>query len=182
MFDVRKLQNKIEKFTLNISEEDVFDFIRNEKRWPLNYNSGQKSIEYIDNFGRPIALGLYTSENYINFDSFIKLYNKGFTFVISSVFDLNKELRDLHDKIIDVTGVKINGNFYFSKGGQQPSFDSHKHPYSVIVKQIYGKGYWKVDKIYKELQPGKTLCVPAETYHQFYKVDTKKLSLTFNLQ
>ena len=48
MFDVRKLQNKIEKFTLNISEEDVFDFIRNEKRWPLNYNSGQKSIEYID--------------------------------------------------------------------------------------------------------------------------------------
>ena len=59
MFDVRKLQNKIEKFTLNISEEDVFDFIRNEKRWPLNYNSGQKSIEYIDNFGRQSPL-VYT--------------------------------------------------------------------------------------------------------------------------
>ena len=51
-----------------------------------------------------------------------------------------------------------------------------------ISQQIYGKGYWKVDKIYKELQPGKTLCVPAETYHQVYKVDTKKLSLTVNLQ
>jgi len=182
VFDVRKLQNKIEKFDLNISEKDVFDFIKNEKRWPLNYNCRQKSKEYIDNFGRPIALGLFTSENYIYFDSFKKLYNKGFTFVLSNIFDLNKQLRNLHDEIINMTGVKINGNFYFSKGGQQPSFDSHTHPYTVIVKQIYGKGYWRVNKIHKELQPGKTLCVPAGIYHQVYKVDTKKLSLTVNLQ
>ena len=170
-----------------MTEEELLNHLKNSKRWPLMYPWGQPSVEIINNVGTMSIVNFftahtYTNQSYLNFDKWYHYYNLGYTTIVSNIFDLNDELRSLNKKLSDMTGLVLNGNFYFSKPNQIASFDSHNHNYDVIVKQIYGKGHRKVDKIHKELQPGKTLCVPAGIYHQVYKVDTKKLSLTVNLQ
>ena len=181
MLNIDELSKEIKNFDINLSEEDLLNLLRNRKRWPIRYPWGQPSIEVIDNLNKGTDSGFFTSDNYIDFDKWHQSYEKGFTSILSNVLDLNNELRQLNKFLNNKIGKDINANFYFSKGGQAPSFLSHSHEYPVIVKQIYGTGYWRINNEELTLKPKEIIVLPINCSHQVYKVVDKKLSLTINI-
>ena len=181
MIDLNKLSKEIENFNINLTEKDVLDFLKIKRRWPIRYPCNQPSVEIINNIGNNTTKTLFDSNGYLNYENFYKLYELGYTAVISNVLDLNPALRELNSFLYKKIGTEINGNFYFSKGGQKSSFDEHQHEYAVIVKQIYGSGYWKINKHELILEPQKSVLLPVECPHEVFKIVDKKLSLTINI-
>ena len=181
MIDLNKLSEEIKNFNINLTEEDILNFLKNKKRWPIRYPWGQPSIQIINNLSINSQTGLFDVDGYLNYDNFYSLYELGYTSVISNVLDLNDKLRELNKFLHKKIGSIINANFYFSKGGQTASFKEHQHEYAVIVKQIYGIGYWKINKQELILKPQKSVLLPAECPHEVFKIVDKKLSLTINI-
>ena len=184
---LEKLKRCVESHAITMTEEELLNHLKNSKRWPLMYPWGQPSVEIINNVGTMSIVNFftahnYTNQSYLNFDKWYHYYNLGYTTIVSNIFDLNDELRSLHKKLSDMTGVVLNGNFYFSKPNQIASFDSHNHNYDVIVKQIYGESDWVVGDNKFSLKPQKVAIVPKTTNHMVTSKKTKKLSLTINIQ
>ena len=167
---------------LNISEFDVLNFLKNRKRWPKTYTFGQPSVEIITQFGGTSQQDLFDIEGYFIYENWIKYYELGFTTIVSNVLDLDESLRNLQNKILEYTGTKINGNFYFSMGSlkHRISFEEHNHDYSVIVKPIYGKSKWAISGKEFETSKESFLIKPGE-FHSVYQCINKKLSLTLNI-
>jgi hypothetical protein len=179
---LNNLLDVIDNHNLNITENDVLNFLKIRKRWPIKYSWGQPSVEIITQFDRMSQVGFFDSDGYLIYDEWIKYYNLGFTTIISNVLDLNEELRDLQNKILEYTGTKINGNFYLSSGSSihRVSFDSHFHDYHVILKPIYGKSKWKISEREFETTE-KSFIVKSGEFHEVTECTTKKLSLTLNI-
>lgn len=184
MLDLKILNKNIKNTKINISEKDVFSFLQIRKRWPMIYSSNQPTIELIDNLGNNISGNslFFDSEGYLIFNNWLKFYELGYTTIISNVLDLHQDLRKLDDYLSKNFGKRINANFYFSKGGQVPSFSLHNHNYTVIVKQIYGTGHWVLENNKLILENQDTLIIPTRCNHKVYKITDKKLSLTINLE
>tara|TARA_R100001126_G_scaffold1645_2_gene1652 strand:+ start:92 stop:649 length:558 start_codon:yes stop_codon:yes gene_type:complete len=182
---LEKIRSTVESFNLNISEKEVLNHLKNTKRWPQSYPWGQSSVEIINNIGTQSAnffkAHVYTNQCYLDFDKWYRYYDLGYTTIISNVFDLNDGLRELSHKLTDMTGMLLNGNFYFSKPGQIASFNGHTHNYNVIVKQIYGESKWVVGDKDINLKPQKALIVPSMSVHKVVTKMNKKLSLTINI-
>ena len=182
---LEKIRSTVESFNLNISEEELLNYLKNTKRWPQKYPWGQPSVEIINNIGTQSVnfykAHAYSNQCYLDFDKWYKYYDLGYTSIISNVFDLNDGLRELSSKLSDITGMLLNGNFYFSKPGQIASFDGHTHNYNVIVKQIYGESKWVVGNKNINLKPQKALIVPKMNTHKVVTKINKKLSLTINI-
>jgi hypothetical protein len=180
---MEKLITKIEDIKVNLCEDDILNFLQIQKRWPIQYSTSQPTVQIINELGN-----FYNDffENtvdgiFLNYDKWLSLYNLGFTSIISNVLDLSKELRTLEKLIIEEIGVKVCGNFYFSKPGRKESFDKHTHSYDVIVKQIYGKSKWILNNQEIDLYSNQVLYVPKNTEHAVIEKTEKKLSLTLNL-
>ena len=184
MIDYNELVNKISLHEIDIDEEQLFDLLKIKSRWPFVYpNTELKSVEIITETGAQTTNFFDVSRRgiYLNFNRWYSYYERGFTTIISNVFDLTKDLRNLEKDLIDVTGNECLGNFYASRSGRKPSFDKHTHDYDVIVKQIYGSALWLVgDKTFK-LQPQQCIHVPKNTSHAVLESDEKRLSLTINI-
>ena len=181
ILNINEIAEEIKNFDIVLSEEDILNFVKNRKRWPIRYPWGQPSIEIIDNLHTGTNSGLFNSDNYIDFDKWYQSYEKGFTSILSNILDLSDDLRKLNLYLNKKIGKDMNANFYFSKGGQAPSFLAHSHQYPVIIKQIYGTGYWKVNNEELTLQPKEIIILPIKCSHHVYKVVDKKLSLTINI-
>ena len=176
------LKNIIEEHNINISEEILFDFLKIKYRWPYLYPWRQPSVEFIDFNGNNYKDDIYTIDVYLDFNNWLVKYNLGFTSVVSNVLDLNNELRNLQEKLFLQTGKKINGNFYINIGSdKKPSFDHHNHPYNVIVKQLYGETTWKLGEEIIKVKKDNVLVIPKLTNHSVVFNNSKKLSLTINL-
>ena len=176
------LKNIIEEHNINISEEILFDFLKIKYRWPYLYPWRQPSVEFIDFNGNNYKDDIYTIDGYLDFNNWLVKYNLGFTSVVSNVLDLNNELRNLQEKLFLQTGKKINGNFYINIGSdKKPSFDHHNHPYNVIVKQLYGETTWKLGEEIIKVKKDNVLVIPKLTNHSVVFNNSKKLSLTINL-
>jgi len=179
---LKKILEVVDSHQLDISEQDVFDFLKITHRWPCKYYWNQPTIEIITQFNGNSQEDFFDSSGIFNYDKWIEYYNLGFTTIISNILDLNKQLRDLQKKILKYTGTRINGNFYFSLGSSNHSvsFPSHEHPYNVIVKPIYGKSKWKISE--KDFETSKkSFIIYAGEKHCVYECLDKKLSLTLNI-
>jgi len=176
------LKEIVENNKIFLEEKDLLNLLKIEKRWPIKYPWNQSTVEIIDNFGNLRNNFIYNYDGYLNFDLWFEMYDLGYTTVVSNVLDLNEDLRNLQKLIINKTGIKINGNFYFSKTGQNPSFNEHVHPYDVIVKQIYGSAHWRVDNKEFILNPQESILLTKNTKHQVFFQKEKKLSLTLNIE
>jgi mannose-6-phosphate isomerase-like protein (cupin superfamily) len=177
-----KFKKIIEKADLNISEEDFFNFLKIKYRWPYLYSWRQPSVEFIDFSGNNYKEDIYSIDGYLDFNNWLKKYNSGFTSIISNVLDLNNDLRNLHDKLYVETGKKINGNFYINIGSdKKPSFDHHNHSYDVIVRQLYGETTWKLNEDVITMKKDDILIIPKFANHSVIENNSKKLSLTINL-
>jgi hypothetical protein len=179
---LNNLKEIIENTNIDISEEDIFNFLKIKYRWVYKYPWGQHSVEFIDLNGHNNCEDLFTISGFLNFENWLYKYNLGFSSIISNVFDLNEDLRNLDKKIYDEFGKKVNANFYINKGfNKKPSFDHHNHEYDVIVKQIYGETEWKLNENFISMKKNNVLVIPKFTNHSVIKNNTKKLSLTINL-
>ena len=176
------LSYKVKNTAIYISEQQVLDFLKIKHRWPLNYPSGQPSVEIISNNGDMRRVPFFDAFGYLDYDKWKHFYDLGYTTVVSNILDLNDQLRNLAFMLRDELGNDINGNFYFSKPGQKPSFDLHTHPYHVIVKQIYGESQWICGDKKLLLKPQETLWIPKKTPHAVLSKDNNKLSLTLNCE
>lgn len=171
----------ISNFKINLEEKDILNFLKIEKRWPYRYPWGQPSIEIISNLGEMRSDYLFKANGYLDYKKWYEMYELGYTTIISNVLDLTEELRNIKENIKINIGSEINGNFYFSKPGQKPSFDEHTHNYDVIVKQIYGKTFWKLNGEQFILNPQESFWIQKEAKHEVISKEEKKLSLTLNV-
>ena len=179
---LEKIYQIILDHKINLTEDDVLNFLQMRYRWPINYPWGQPSVEIISEFGGNSTGEFFTSSGKFLFDTWKKYYDLGFTTILSNVLDLTPELRSLSDKIFYYTGSNINGNFYLSKGSSdhRVSFPPHTHDYNVIVKPIYGDCKWKLgEEVFKN--PQQSFMIPAGMSHCVYECLERKLSLTLNI-
>ena len=182
MIDLNYLESIVKSVDINLTEEDIFNFLKIKKRWPFRYHWGQPSVEILCSNGRLESKHFFDVENYFIYEEWKKFYDLGFTSIISNILDLDKNLRNLNKRLQENTGLKINGNFYFSKPGKKPSFDYHKHDYDVIVKQIYGSSDWKINEKIFTMNTKDTCVIPKNTLHKVLSKNENKLSLTINIQ
>ena len=182
--DYKELQNKISLHEIDIDEEQLFDLLKIKSRWPFVYpNTELKSVEIITETGAQTSNFFDVNRRgiFLNFARWHSYYERGFTTIVSNVFDLTKDLRNLEKDLIDVTGNECLGNFYASRPGRKPSFDKHTHDYNVLVKQIYGSAMWLVGDQTFKLRPQQCIHIPENTPHAVLDSDEKRLSLTINV-
>ena len=97
--------------------------------------------------------------------------------------DLFGETRDIVKAGIDNLGIVPTGNYYFSKGGQEPSFELHSDDYDIIIKNIYGEATWQIgDKDNLIVKDQETLYIPKGVLHKVSSINKPRLSLTIGLQ
>tara|TARA_B100000795_G_scaffold166929_1_gene125616 strand:- start:502 stop:1086 length:585 start_codon:yes stop_codon:yes gene_type:complete len=180
----KQLMKFVQDFQINITEDDMFNLLKIKRRWPATHPTCEGAIvEVISMYGQKHNY-INDTTGYLDFDKMKSFYDKGFTVVIADVLDLTEELRELEKELIARTGIgNIRGNFYFGNGkpGIHPSFNLHSHGYNVIQKQIYGTNYWTVDERQYEIHEQEIIFIPAQSIHEVYKSDGKRLALTINL-
>ena len=180
----KQLMKFIQDFKINITEDDMFNPLKIKRRWPARTHTyDQATIEVISMYGQKHNF-INDTTGYLDFDKMKTFYDKGFTILMADVLDLTEELRELEKELIARTGIgNIRGNMYFGNGkpGIHPSFDLHSHGYNVIQKQIYGTNYWTVNDQQYEIHEQEIIFIPAQAWHEVYKSDGKRLSLTINL-
>ena len=182
MDKLNNLKEIVKDTKIFLEEEGLLNLLKIEKRWPIKYPWNQPSVEIIDNLGSSRNNFIFNYDGYLNFNCWLEMYNLGYTTIISNILDLNEDLRNLQKTVIKQIGIKINGNFYFSKTGQNPSFNEHAHSYDVIVKQIYGSVCWRINNKEFILNPQDSILIPKNTKHQVFFHGEKKLSLTLNIE
>tara|TARA_Y100001937_G_scaffold115881_1_gene167185 strand:+ start:127 stop:714 length:588 start_codon:yes stop_codon:yes gene_type:complete len=193
LFDKEKFLDKVVEIVkdtrIELNEPDIFNFLQNEKRWPVSYPWNQRTVEVITNIDNGIGVSnfsFFNARGYLDYYKWKKFYNLGYTTIIANVLDLDNQLRVLQDKLEKHVGKQINANFYFSKSSltpiQKPSLSDHQHPYDVVVKQIYGQTVWKINNEYKDVHEDDVLLIPRNTVHSVVSSRERKLSLTINIE
>jgi mannose-6-phosphate isomerase-like protein (cupin superfamily) len=194
---ILEIYNIIESSDVNLTEENIFNFLQIENRWPYQYfkdvENPRQGPSSIYGFETPIQVivkenivernSFYDRTGKFIFDEWKKYYDLGFTTMISDVLDLTPELRKLRSEIFNITGINVEGNFYLTNGGKKvhSSWLPHKHHYNVIVKMIYGDTKWKISDDTLDYSGGDVILIPPETYHSVVECPNKRLSLTINL-
>ena len=184
-FDIKNLEecyNTVLNHHIDLTEDDIFEFLKITYRWPLRYSWNQASVEVITEYGLNQSEYFFNRYERFQYDEWKKFYDEGFTTILSNILDLTPELRDLSDKLFKLTGTRINSNFYFSKGStnHRVSFPKHNHDYPVIVKPIYGNCNWILGN--EELNnPANAFIINTGTIHSVVEGTGKRLSLTLNI-
>jgi len=198
--DILELYNIVDDCEINISEDEILNLLQIEHRWPFRYFGDIENprpskpeifgfdcpIQCLTHRGRVNFTEFYDREGKFIFDEWKKLYDLGFTFMLSDVLDLTPELRNLRRKLKDYTGRTMRANFYLTNGESQNirsihSWPPHDHHYSVAVKIVYGTTKWVVGDEIKEFSSGETILIPEGTTHTVVECPGKRLSLTVNL-
>ena len=127
MLDLDKLKAIVDSVDINLTEEDVINFLKNRKRWPFRYPWGQASVEILSNRGDLQSRHIFNLDTYLNFNEWFKFYNLGFTTVISNVLDLDRGKRPGNfDSFKDLTKLTQFFNcIHFSGGYPVEPIDIH---------------------------------------------------------
>ena len=166
----------IKEHEITLDEDGILDLLQIKYRWP------EPALEVINQCQKK-SNGFFDSRGYIYYDKWKRLYDLGFTSLLSNIMDLTSELRSLDDKLYEYKGSETNANMYLSAGTtkHRASFDPHNHDYHVIVKPIYGTCTWVINGKSQEVDPSDVLIIPAGTMHSVVENKEPRLSLTMNL-
>ena len=166
----------IKEHEITLDEDGILDLLQIKYRWP------EPALEVINQCQKK-SNGFFDSRGYIYYDRWKRLYDLGFTSLLSNIMDLTAELRSLDDKLFEYKGSETNANMYLSAGTtkHRASFDPHNHDYHVIVKPIYGTCTWVINGKSQEVDPSDVLIIPAGTMHAVVENKEPRLSLTMNL-
>jgi len=129
----QKFNEFLSTHQVNLKEWDMFDLLKISKRFPYQFHHGHESICLIDNLGTKLRKELFDIYGFLDFDKFKNFYDKGFSFIISDVLDISDELKEIEKVALETFGVRICGNFYFSKGlnNQNVQFINRMTPHCV---------------------------------------------------
>ena len=149
-----EIQTMINDFSFNISEEHILESLKDPVRWrsvtePNCWGQNCDStgdVEYINKVDGKCSEGLYNQRGWLIYSQFLKKYNEGYTFILSNVQRLNRELRTFTNIIEDKLGSEIFINCYFSKGLQKPSFEPHTDIENIAIKNLYGVSHWVLNE------------------------------------
>ena len=166
----------IKEHEITLDEDGILDLLQIKYRWP------EPALEVINQCQKK-SDGFFDSRGYVYYERWKRLYDLGFTSLLSNIMDLTAELRSLDDKLYEYKGSETNANMYLSAGTtkHRASFDSHNHDYHVIVKPIYGTCTWLINGQSQEVDPSDVLIIPAGTMHSVVENKEPRLSLTMNL-
>jgi hypothetical protein len=184
MLDMNKLSSLIKDHSINLTEQDIFNFLKIEKRWPHRDMLGEPTVQVINNTLEIVDKDFYKVTGYLDYEKWKVYYDKGFTSLITNVLDLTDELRNLQDKIKYIVGNEVESRFIFSKGINDNSAHSIEYvqDYDVIVKQIYGEGHWKIHEQDHVIKKDETLNIRRRLYRNNTKIDGLNLSLILNIK
>jgi hypothetical protein len=165
---------------VNLKEWDIFDILKISKRFPYQFHHGHESICLLDNLGTKLRKELFDIYGFLDFDKFKNFYDKGFSFIISDVLDINDELKKIEQVALETFGVRICGNFYFSKGlnNQNVSFPEHTDDYCLFIKNIYGESVWNIDKKETIIKDQNVQFINRMTPHCVTSIKEPRLSLS----
>ena len=166
----------IKEHEITLDEDGILDLLQIKYRWP------EPALEVINQCQKK-SDGFFDSRGYVYYERWKRLYDLGFTSLLSNIMDLTAELRSLDDKLFEYKGSETNANMYLSAGTtkHRASFDPHNHDYHVIVKPIYGTCTWVINGKSQEVDPSDVLIIPAGTMHSVAENKEPRLSLTMNL-
>ena len=166
----------IKEHEITLDEDGILDLLQIKYRWP------EPALEVINQCQKK-SDGFFDSRGYVYYERWKRLYDLGFTSLLSNIMDLTAELRSLDNKLYEYKGSETNANMYLSAGTKKhrASFDPHNHDYHVIVKQIYGTCTWIINGKSQEANPSDVLIIPAGTMHSVAENKEPRLSLTMNL-
>ena len=166
----------IKEHEITLDEDGILDLLQIKYRWP------EPALEVINQCQKK-SDGFFDSRGYVYYEKWKRLYDLGFTSLLSNIMDLTAELRSLDDKLFEYKGSETNANMYLSAGTtkHRASFDPHNHDYHVIVKPIYGTCTWLINGKSQEVDPSDVLIIPAGTMHSVVENKEPRLSLTMNL-
>ena len=166
----------IKEHAITLDEDGILDLLQIKYRWP------EPALEVINQCQKK-SDGFFDSRGYVYYERWKRLYDLGFTSLLSNIMDLTAELRSLDNKLYEYKGSETNANMYLSAGTtkHRASFDPHNHDYHVIVKQIYGTCTWIINGKSQEANPSDVLIIPAGTMHSVAENKEPRLSLTMNL-
>ena len=166
----------IKEHEITLDEDGILDLLQIKYRWP------EPALEVINQCQKK-SDGFFDSRGYVYYERWKRLYDLGFTSLLSNIMDLTSELRSLDDKLYEYKGSETNANMYLSAGTtkHRASFDPHNHDYHVIVKPIYGTCTWVINGKSQEVDPSDVLIIPAGTMHSVAENKEPRLSLTMNL-
>ena len=166
----------IKEHEITLDEDGILDLLQIKYRWP------EPALEVINQCQKK-SDGFFDSRGYVYYEKWKRLYDLGFTSLLSNIMDLTAELRSLDDKLFEYKGSETNANMYLSAGTtkHRASFDPHNHDYHVIVKPIYGTCTWVINGKSQEVDPSDVLIIPAGTMHSVVENKEPRLSLTMNL-
>lgn len=175
-----KLLNILKNKQVNLTEKDILDRLLDRFRWPKTYSWNQPSIEAILEDGTKHQ-NFFNEDGYLNSEECIKCYEEGYTLILSNIGGFSKDTWVIQQLLNNHFKTTINMNFYFGNGKKSISFEKHNHPYSVIVKNIYGKSKWIIDNKERTLENQDLLWFNQLIDHQVIEINAPKLSLTCNI-
>ena len=166
----------IREHEITLDEDGILDLLQIKYRWP------EPALEVINQCQKK-SNGFFDSRGFVYYEKWKRLYDLGFTSLLSNIMDLTAELRSLDDKLYEYKGSETNANMYLSAGTKKhrASFDPHNHDYHVIVKQIYGTCTWIINGKSQEANPSDVLIIPAGTMLSVAENKEPRLSLTMHL-
>ena len=184
MIDLNNLSNLVKEYPINLTEQDIFNFLKIERRWPHRDIFNEPTVQIISNTFEVVDKDFYKGTGYLDFEKWKNYYDNGFTTILTNVLDLTEELRNLQNKLKYIIGNNVPSNFIFSKGNSDnvPHTMEHNQDYDIIIKQIYGTGYWSIDKKENIIQNGESLIINKRIYRKNFKINNLNLSLMLNLK
>ena len=87
---LERCKTVIENHKINITEDDVFQFLKIRKRWPVRYRETNiPSVEVITQ-GHSVEQHNYICgpDNFLDFNLVMKYYNLGYTILLYDVLDV----------------------------------------------------------------------------------------------
>ena len=82
MLDMNKLSSLIKDHSINLTEQDIFNFLKIEKRWPHRDMLGEPTVQVINNTLEIVDKDFYKVTGYLDYEKWKVYYDKGFTSLI----------------------------------------------------------------------------------------------------
>jgi len=79
MLNLIKVAEIVKSSNIDLTEEDVLNFLKIRRRWPIVYPGGQPSVEIINNTATNSSVYFFNVDSYLNYEAWKKFYDLGFT-------------------------------------------------------------------------------------------------------
>lgn len=180
MQKLENLINKAKDLPISLNSSKLLECLHDRYRWYFKYPCGQPTIEVILKNGTKTRQ-LFLKDGFLDVDTAVDYYNKGYTLLLSRIQTLHPDIRRLREVVNCFVGKEVNMNIYFGKGLESVSFPEHTHEYAVLVKNVEGESEWVIGGKKIQLCGQEVLYFDKHILHAVTSISKPKLSITCNL-